>query len=147
LSINYQILIGTSNTYYQPKDIDGEDFTTVLYQKIEIENIKSLEKNGSLQYLVIILIRSLESTLPDLSVINNEWRELTGKAFETIEFVTDEKKLIRKKFIGTMDDNDLETVGFKIPVLGFNPNSKNDKREAEKWLKKIVTKKSCQFWI
>jgi len=140
------LLIGKTKTCPEIENGDDDDVVALYTYENDFSEIEKAEKNGNCEYLILIMLKTNSDKLPSLEKVNSEWNELFGGSITKLEFITDNRKLIKKPFREILDEGPEEKIQFKLPVVGFNADSKIGEKEAKKLLMSASLKKKWEKW-
>lgn len=140
------LLIGKTKTCPEIENGNDDDFVAIYTYENDFSEIEKAEENGNCEYLILIMQKTNSDKLPSLEKVNSEWNELFGGAISDLEFITDDRRLIKKSFREMLDEGPYETIQFKLPVVGYIANSTIGKNEAKKLLKSASLKKKWEIW-
>ncbi len=138
------VLIGKSRTY--PKGKYEDDIDVIYAHENGLDELEMAEDNGQMEYFVLILLKTDKKEHPNLELVNKDWEDISGGSLFDIEFITENRKQITKSFRYMLDEWLNETIRFKLPVVGYSIESKNEKKEAKKLLLNSAIKRAWQFW-
>lgn len=140
------LLIGKTKTFPNVEN-EEDDYIVALYSyENDLSEIEQAGKNGNCEYFILIMLKTNSDKLPSLERVNSEWNELFRGSISELEFITDDRRLIKKPFREMLAEGPDEAIKFKLPVVGFISNSANGEHEAKKMLRNSFLKRKWEKW-
>lgn len=138
------VLIGKSKGY--PIGQADNDIDVIYAYENDLSSIELAEENGGIEYYILVFIKTKIKEHPIIETISKDWEKISGTRLSEIQLITEDTMRINKSFRYMFDEWHLETIRFKLPVVGFIADSRMGRNEAKKMLLKSAIKRKWEFW-